>query len=116
MNVIAHKNFSNDSRLGLYKFMVQEESGEIVSWLFFYTVKLPSRFLGVIEEVNTLEAHRRKGFATKCIQAAIEHGRALGLDCIELTVREDKPEIQAFYKSLGFTDRLNRAYRLKLGE
>lgn len=89
--------------------------GKTVSSLILYTVKLPSRNLGVIEEVKTLEGYRRQGRATKIIKQAIEYGRALGLDCIELTVRQDAPEVQAFYKSLGFFDRLNHAYRLTLG-
>jgi ribosomal protein S18 acetylase RimI-like enzyme len=100
--------------MSLYKHWA-EKDGEIVSWLYMYTVKLPSRFLAVIEEVNTVEAYRRQGLATKILLDAIEFAQELGVDCIELTVREDKPEIQEFYKSLGFFDRLNRAYRLNLG-
>lgn len=88
--------------------------GRVVSSLVFYTVKLPSRNLGVIEEVKTDEEFRKQGRATALIKKAILKGRALGLDCIELTVREDKPEIQKFYQSFGFFDRLNRAYRYEL--
>lgn len=88
---------------------------EVVSSLVLYTVKLPSRYLGVIEEVQTKEAYRKQGRATRLMKQAIEKGRSLGVDCIELTVREDRPEVQALYKSLGFHDRLNRAYRLPLG-
>ena len=91
-----------------------ELDGRIVSSLVFYVVELPSRKLGVIEEVWTHEDYRKQGKATELIKQAIEKGRELGLDCIELTVREDKPEIQKFYQSFGFFDRLNRAYRLKL--
>jgi ribosomal protein S18 acetylase RimI-like enzyme len=86
----------------------------VVSSLVFYTVKLPSRHLGVIEEVFTTEHHRGKGYATELILKAIAKGKALGLDCIELTVRQDKPHIQDFYKKLGFYDRLNHAYRYEL--
>lgn len=94
---------------------IDKENDEVVSSLIFYVVRLPSRYLGVIEEVFTHEDYRRQGRATKLIKVAIEKGKELGLDCIELTVREDKPEVQNFYKSLGFFDRLNRAYRLTLG-
>ncbi len=88
---------------------------KVVSSLWLYTVELPSRNLAVIEEVQTDEEHRRKGYATDLINSAIAKCRAIGIDCVELTVREDKPEIQEFYKSLGFEDRLNRAMRLNLG-
>ena len=87
------------------------EDGKIISSLYFYNVKLPSRHLGVIEEVFTDTAHRKKGHATKLILEAIEYAKTIGCDCVELTVRQDRPEIQTFYKSLGFTDRLNLAYR-----
>lgn len=96
-------------------FFEDKQDGKIVSSLMFYIVRLPSRYLGVIEEVFTDENYRRQGRATKLIKEAIAKGKELGLDCIELTVREDKPEVQAFYQSLGFFDRLNRAYRLPLG-
>jgi ribosomal protein S18 acetylase RimI-like enzyme len=96
-----------------YKF-VNKVKGEVVASLYFYTVRLPSRKLGVIEEVWTDEAYRRQGRATSLIKRAIAKGKALKLDCIELTVRQDRPEIQKFYQSLGFKDRLNLAYRLKL--
>lgn len=88
---------------------------EVVASLVLYTVKLPSRHLGVIEEVQTKEEYRKQGRATKLILQAIEKCRELQLDCVELTVREDKPDVQKLYRSFGFFDRLNRAYRLNLG-
>lgn len=91
-----------------------KHNNRIVSSLWFYTVRLPSRHLGVIEEVFTKEGFRRQGLATKLLKRAISLGRKLKLDCIELTVREDKKYIQKFYKKYGFFDRLNRSYRLKL--
>lgn len=94
--------------------IVKTVDGTEVSRLYFYHVKLPSRHLGVIEEVSTDEGHRRKGYATENIKGAIAFARSIGCTCVELTVREDKPDIQAFYQSLGFKDRLNRAYRLTL--
>lgn len=88
--------------------------GKVVSSLQFYAVQLPSRYLGVIEEVATDEHYRKRGYATELITEAIAYARSIGCTCVELTVREDKPNIQEFYKSFGFFDRLNRAYRLKL--
>lgn len=95
--------------------LTDELDGKIVSSLYLYLVELPSRHLGVIEEVNTDPEYRRQGRATALIKLAIEMCKERGCNCVELTVREDKPEIQAFYQSLGFFDRLNRAYRLNLG-
>lgn len=88
---------------------------KVVSSLVLYTVKLPSRRLGVIEEVFTDERYRMQGRATKLVKQAIEKCKELDLDCVELTVREDNIAVQNFYKGLGFKDRFNRAYRLTLG-
>jgi ribosomal protein S18 acetylase RimI-like enzyme len=85
-----------------------------VSSLWLYTVRLPSRWLAVIEEVGTVPEYRRQGRATKLVKDAIAHARNLGCDCVELTVREDRPDLKAFYESLGFKDRFNRAMRLAL--
>lgn len=90
------------------------ENGIEVSSLMFYDVNLPSRYLGVIEEVKTLEEFRNQGRATKLIKEAIEYAKSIGCNCVELTVRQDKPEVQALYKKLGFYDRLNLAYRYDL--
>lgn len=88
--------------------------GKVVSSLQFYAVSLPSRHVGVIEEVQTKEEYRKRGYATELIKEAIAYAQGIGCTCVELTVREDKPNIQEFYKSFGFFDRQNRAYRLKL--
>lgn len=97
----------------IYKFS-QKLNNKVISSLILYTVKLPSRKLGVIEEVWTDERYRRQGRSTRLMKKAIRHAKKLKLDCVELTVREDSPHIQKFYKSLGFFDRKNRAFRLKL--
>lgn len=91
-----------------------EVNGEVVSSLWLYIVTLPSRRLAVIEEVWTHEQYRKQGRATRLIEQAIACAKERSCDCVELTVREDAIHIQDFYKSLGFTDRLNRAYRLRL--
>jgi hypothetical protein len=65
----------------IYKFN-DKIKGRIVSSLILYTVRLPSRFLGVIEEVNTEEEYRNQGRATKLIEKAIQKGKYLKLDCI----------------------------------
>lgn len=101
-------------RQSLTKTFTIEKDGEVVSSLILYTVDLPSRYLGVIEEVFTKPEYRGLGLSTKLIGQALDFGRELGLDCIELTVRQDNEKVQQFYKSLGFIDRLNYAYRYKL--
>ena len=88
----------------------------VISSLILYTVKLPSRNLGVIDEVQTLESFRKQGRSRKLLSRAIEKAKKLGLDCLELNVRDDNKIAQDFYLSMGFFDRTNRAYRLKFKE
>ena len=87
---------------------------QVVSSLTLYFMDLPSRRLAVIEEVFTKPEHRNKGYSTELINRAIARANQLGADCIELTVRQDAPHIQEFYKSFGFEDRMQVAMRLKL--
>lgn len=87
---------------------------QVISSLCLYTVKLPSRRLAVIEEVWTHPDHRRQGHSRRLMIRAIKIAKKLGCECVELTVRQDRPDLQKFYQSLGFFDRLNHAYRLKI--
>lgn len=95
----------------MIKRFTHKEFGKVVSWCYLYTVELPSRNLGVIEEVFTLEEHRKKGLATKLVKEAIDYARAIGCDCVELNVREGK---EKFYEKMGFQDRHNKSLRLVL--
>ena len=88
--------------------------GEVVSFCSLYIIELLTRKLGVIEEVITKEECRKNGYATELIKQAVDKARELKCDCVELTVREDRPEIQEFYNKLGFVDRKNKSFRLQL--
>lgn len=90
------------------------ENGIEVSSLMFYNVKLPSRHLGVVEEVFTHPDYRRQGRSTKLMREALEWAKEIGCTCVELTVRQDRTDIQKHYKDIGFKDRLNLAYRYEL--
>lgn len=90
--------------------------GEVVSSLILYFVDLPSRRLAVIEEVYTKPEHRNNGYSTELIEKAIARAKELDAQCIELTVRQDRPNIKEFYEKFGFQDRLQVAMRLQLTE
>lgn len=90
--------------------------GKVVSSLTIYFVELPSRRLAVIEEVFTVPEYRNRGYSTELINDAIARAKELDYDCIELTVRQDSPHIQEYYKKFGFEDRMQVAMRLKLKE
>jgi ribosomal protein S18 acetylase RimI-like enzyme len=95
-------------------FFGERIENRLVSVTTLYQVRLFSRHLGVIEEVVTLKEYRNRGISTRLVKEAIDYAKARGCTCVELTVREDRPEIQEFYKRLGFFDRNNRAMRINL--
>lgn len=90
------------------------EKGKVVSSLMLYTVKLPSRYLAVIEEVFTKKEFRKQGKASCLMLEAIEYADKLGCTCIELTVRQDQPKVQKWYGKFGFKSRKNLSFRLNL--
>lgn len=100
----------------LLKKLTKCVDGKEVSSLMFYVVELPSRKLGVIEEVWTDPEHRGNGYATQLIEEALSFAKIQGLDCVELTVRQDQPHLHEFYQKFGFVDRLNKAFRYSLKE
>lgn len=111
------KNFTQEdvervlSQKNVYPFC-HYECGGLVSIVMLYVVELFSRKVGVIEEVVTLSGYRGRGIASQLIKQAILKATASGCNCVELTVNEDKPDVQHFYRTLGFHDRHNRAMRL----
>lgn len=93
------------------KAFIHRVNGEIVASLILYKVGLPSRYLGVIEEVFVKEKYRRQGLATKIMKQALDYAKKIGLDCVELTVNKNAEHIINFYKKLGFYDRSNISMR-----
>lgn len=99
------------SQPGVFLFFHVEDK-KIVGMALLYVVRLMSRVKGVIEEVVTLEKYRNRGIGSSLVKQAIKKAQELGITCIELNVREDKPGVQKFYEDLGFYDRKNKSMRL----
>lgn len=95
-----------------YKLFTAERDNKTVAMASLYMITLPSRRLGVIEEVVTLSPFRNQGLGSSLVNKALQEARRRKMDCVELTVREDRPEVQQFYEGLGFRDRHQRAMRL----
>lgn len=102
------------SQQNVYLFLKRTSQDRVISLVVLGVTILFSRRLGVIEEVVTLKPFRNRGYSTELIQTALAKARELNLQCVELTVREDRPEIQQYYKGLGFRDRGQRCMRLML--
>jgi ribosomal protein S18 acetylase RimI-like enzyme len=59
---------------------------------------------GQISELYVREEARRKGLGTALAQAALAHGRTLGVRRIEVRVSTRNREGQSFWRALGFGD------------
>ncbi|MCK9319849.1 GNAT family N-acetyltransferase [Methanoculleus sp.] len=92
------------------------ENNEVVGSLVFYTIILPSRYLGVIEEVFVKKEYREKGIATKLMNEALDYAKELNLDCVELTTNKNIRYVLDFYKKLGFYDRDNISLRFPINK
>lgn len=93
-----------------YRMFSEVRDGQIVAMASLYTMNLLSRRLAVIEEVVTLGDYRRQGMGSSLVNQAIQEAEHHA-DCIELTVRADRPETIAFYEMMGFRDRNQVAMR-----
>ena len=65
-------------------------------------VELRSRKLAVIEEVKTIEAYRRKGYAQHLVEKAIKKAKELGCDTVELCYNPRDAAARKLYDSCGF--------------
>lgn len=54
-----------------------------------------------INELATAESHRRRGVATRLIEAVLEFGKAQALWPVWVAAEGDDEQAQAFYRSLG---------------
>ncbi len=60
---------------------------------------------GSTGEIGSLivgQAYRRQGLARRMLSSLIDRAQELGLDALELDVSTNEPDLQAFYRRLGF--------------
>ena len=71
----------------------------------------PNGITGLILNVLTYPAYRRRGIATRLLEALIAEARQAGVSCLELSATEDGMPL---YEKLGFTASRCPAMRLNL--
>jgi ribosomal protein S18 acetylase RimI-like enzyme len=65
---------------------------------------------GWVYYVATDPDHRHKGYGRAIMQAAEGWLRARGVEKLQLMVRADNTQVQAFYESLGFGEQKRITY------
>lgn len=81
------------------RFLVSEVDGQVASYCHLYSDGTTAQ----VEDVNTLEEFRGRGFALATVWAAVELARSEGHDFIWLIADEDDWP-QHLYRKLGFRD------------
>lgn len=88
---------------------VWEENGQVIGNLSLIPLFKNQEWRYLIANVAVHPEHRRKGIARQLTQAAIQHARKQGAASTWLQVRSDNPPARELYRSLGFTERAERA-------
>ena len=63
----------------------------------------------LIDDIQTKEEFRRKGYGTKLINKAISEAKKLKVDSVELVVNKDNKIAKRLYKKVGF-EKTNKDY------
>lgn len=77
---------------------VAEDNGDVIG---FTVVRIAADEMEILN-LAVVEAFRRHGVATRLLEAALEFGRASGVQRVFLEVRESNRPAQSFYLGAGF--------------
>ena len=92
--------FTEASRNPNYRFLVAEESGEILGYCGFVYVLDEAE----IPNVCVSPEARRRGVGTALMQALAEQARTLGILTLYLEVRQSNTAAQKLYRRMGFEE------------
>ena len=111
------KYFPRHLKDGSFAAVLAEENGEVVSTAFLAVTEKPANtsfitgVTGMLLNVMTYPAYRRKGIATRVISCLLEEAKILGVSCVDLqATTAGKP----LYEKLGFKEPKSTAMRLNI--
>lgn len=85
--------------------VLAEEDGAVASAAYLSVAERPPRsvdgscLVGTVYNVYTYPSHRRKGLATRVMDALLEEGRELGISSVDMLA---SPDGKPLYEKLGF--------------
>jgi GNAT superfamily N-acetyltransferase len=84
---------------------VEEEDHEVGrAWLYILYNSLHEEPFGFLEDVFVDEGHRKKGYGNLLVHKAVDEAKVQKCYKLIFTTRHIKPEVQEWYKKLGFKD------------
>lgn len=81
--------------------LVLKDSDEIVGFIAFYANDLVKK-ISYISMIAVSPEHKRKGYGTKLIEAAVKSSREKNMKYIRLEVNKNNINAISFYKYFGF--------------
>ena len=81
-----------------------EENGVVLGRVFLYVIynELHAEPYGLVEDVFVEEGARGKGLGTQLVKAVMSEAKERGCYKLIGTSRFERPEVHAWYESLGF--------------
>lgn len=89
---------------GHFLFLLENEAGEKVGWLWYGWLKQAKPGLAFIFDFEIYEQFRRRGYATQALAALETHARAQGVTTLELHVFGFNTPARELYKKAGYLE------------
>jgi RimJ/RimL family protein N-acetyltransferase len=108
-----HRRWQTIKTSGIIRGILGELDGKIVATctlLLVPNLAGPSAAVGYIEHVITAADHRRRGFGTAVLRAAVDLAWREGCYKVMLMTDSQNPGTHAFYEGVGFTKGASTAF------
>lgn len=100
----------------LIRYFVALENGKIVSTCSITVIPNLTRMgssFGVMENVITDHAHRRKGIGKKVMEYALQHAKENNCNRVFLLSNVNRAESHKFYEAIGFNGDSKRGFEIR---
>ena len=96
--------------------LIVRDSDKIVGMISLAIVQMPSGLRSYLEDLVINSSYRRRGAATKLLEAAIDLARNAGVRTLDFTSRPSRIGTIELYERLGFRRRETNVFRYTFDE